>query len=159
MMVTLDTNVPIAANGRNTHASLECQLACVECLLKITAAKSRVRIALDENGLILEEYKQHFCHSGQPGVGDSLFKYLHDHMYQKVKVRLFSITPNDDEERGFEELPINTVDKSDRKFLATAVASGAEIVNALDTDWHIQQVFIADLGVTVKQLCPEHGCV
>lgn len=157
MMVVVDTNVTIAANGQNTHAGLSCQYACVDFLEKIVSNNSRTKIALDECGLILAEYKLHLSHSGQPGVGDMFFKYLHDHMYRKQKVKLFQINPIEDEACGFAELPINDLDKSDRKFLAVAVIAHARIVNALDTDWHLQSEIIKRLNVTVTQLCPEHA--
>jgi hypothetical protein len=79
-------------------------------------------------------------------------------MYLSKKVKIVSITPIADEAKGFNELPPNTLDKSDRKFLAAAVIADAEIFNAMDTDWHQHVAFIASLGVNVQQLCPEHGC-
>lgn len=159
MNVAVDTNVSIVANGRDTHAGLACQLCCVEFLESVISPNSRSKIWIDATGLIFDEYKRHLNYKGQPGVGDIFFKYLHDHMYMDKKVKIASITPIADEARGFNELPVNSVDKSDRMFLAVALTAGAAIVNALDTDWHEQQEFIANLGVTVRQLCPEHGCV
>lgn len=159
MNVVVDTNVAISANGRDTHASLACQYACTAFLEELVSHKKRTYIALDELGLIFSEYSSHLHYKGQPGVGDVFFKYLHDHMYLSKKVKRVPITPIDDETRGFDELPPNTVDKSDRKFLAAAVVASAEIVNATDTDWHGQVVLFADLGINVQQLCPEHGCL
>jgi len=158
MKVVVETNVSIAANGRDTHASLACQFTCVEFLEKLVSSQSRDQVLLDEQGLIFDEYKRHLNYKGQPGVGDMFFKYLHDHMYLDGKVRLVAITPLADEARGFAELPANPVDKSDRKFLVTALVGKGRVFNALDTDWHEQAAFIAALGVKVKQICPEHGC-
>ncbi len=163
MKVVVETNVAISANGRNTHASLACQYACTEFLEGLVSPKKRTKIVLDELGLIFTEYSSHLRYKGQPGVGDMFFKYLHDHMYLGKKVMLVPITSIADENRSFTELPPNTVDKSDRKFLAAAVAAGAgagaKIVNAVDTDWHEQVTFVASLGVNVQQLCPDQGCV
>jgi hypothetical protein len=53
--VVIDTNVAIAANGRHTHAELRCQLACVR---RLRAIKSAERVALDDAGRILDEYKR-----------------------------------------------------------------------------------------------------
>lgn len=158
MKVTIDTNVSIAANGRGTHASYACQLNCVEFLASAISPDTRTKIFLDEPGLILSEYKRYLNYNGQPGVGDIFYKYLHDHMYAAKKVQIVPITPIADEKRGFDELPVNSVDKSDRMFLAVAITTGATIVNAMDPDWHEQQPFIAGLGIAVQQLCPEHGC-
>jgi hypothetical protein len=158
MKVVVETNVTIAANGRDTHATPACQYDCVELLEKLASAKSRDQVLLDAGGLILDEYKPYLHYKGQPGTGDMFFKYLHDHMYMGKRVIRVSITPVTDEARGFAELPVNSLDKSDRKFLAVALVGGGTVVNAMDTDWHEQAAFIAALGVKVRQLCPEHGC-
>jgi predicted nucleic acid-binding protein len=157
MRVVIDTNVTIVANGRSSHASPRCQFACISFLEEIVSIESRTKIALDANGQILAEYKDYLSYSGQPGVGDIFFKYLHDSMYKRAKVQLIQITPINDETRGFKELPINSLDKSDRKFLAVAVKSKANITNAVDTDWHEHRDFIKTLRVRVQQLCPEHA--
>lgn len=159
MNVVVETNVAIAANGRNTHAELSCQFACVEFLEKLASSKSRDTVLLDNRDLLFTEYKRHLNHRGQPGVGDAFFKYLHDNAYSGSRISLISITPNDIECQGFDELPINQIDKSDRKFLAVALVGSGEIFNALDNDWHEQKQFVNALGVVVNQLCPEHGCL
>ena len=65
-------------------------------------------------------------------------------------------TLSDDENRSFEELPENTFDPSDRKFLAVAVIASAVILNATDSDYGEQGALMNDLGVRVEQLCPQH---
>ena len=158
MKLAIDTNVPIAANGKDTHAGLACQLRCIELLEQIATGQLEAVVVLDAGGQIIGEYAPYLNYHGQPGVGDLFFKFLHDHMYAGSKVELVEITSIPDESRGFEELPANELDPSDRKLLATALTSGAEIVNALDTDWHEQGELLTALGVPVRQLCPEHGC-
>lgn len=155
----VDTNVAIAANGRDTHASLPCQFACIGRLQEISSSKSKSQVLLDELGLILAEYSSYLYYRGQPGVGDSFYKFLHDNIYSGGKVSRVAITPSDDESRGFEEIPSNELDRSDRKFLAVAKVGNASIVNALDTDWHIHLEFVSSQGVHVEQLCPELGCL
>lgn len=158
MRAVVDTNIAIAANGRDTHASFECQLACIEFLQELHSPKTQHQVFLDDRDLILEEYRTYLYHHGEPGVGDRFYKFLHDNIYMGIKVQRVCITPLDDETRGFNELPPNTIDKSDRKFLAAAKVANATIFNALDTDWHNHAAFIEVQGVTVEQLCPEHGC-
>lgn len=158
MRVVVDTNVAIAANGRNTHASEECQLACIDLLETLSINKNGEIVVLDDIGLIFDEYSEHLSYRGQPGVGDMFFKYLHDNKHAQRSIVLVSVTPNNDESTGFCELPVNSIDKSDRKFLAVALVAGADIVNALDTDWHEQHAFVSQLDVKTRQLCPEHGC-
>ncbi len=150
----VDTNVAVAANGRNTHADLACQLECVKTLEDVCARRI---VALDDGYRIFEEYKEHLSFAGIPGVGDKFFKHVFDHMYGGDQVDLVSITPCDEGSRGFDELPTNSLDKSDRKFLATAVAANADILNATDSDWSEQQDLTSRLGVTVRQLCPQHA--
>lgn len=156
MRFVVDTNVPIAANGRNTHADPQCQLACLEFLESLVSSKSKSKVViLDETGMIVDEYSRFLYHKGQPGVGDVFFKYIHDHMYAGERIELVRIQPN--EITGFDNLPENNIDPGDRKFLSTAIEGQAEIVNAVDTDWHEQKDFLAEL-VKVRQLCPQHGC-
>ena len=71
MNVVVDTNVAIAANGLDTHASLACQLACTEFLEDLVSPKKRAHIILDESGLIFAEYSHHLNYKGQPGVGEA----------------------------------------------------------------------------------------
>jgi len=150
----IDTNVAISANGINTHASINCQLACIELLENC----KKLYIVIDKAGLIMEEYAKHLSHAGQPGVGDMYFKYLHDNQHAEKKIHTVSITLSDDISRGFDELPTNTLDPSDRKFLATAVVAQAIIVNATDSDWAEQNELLETLNIELKQLCPEHSC-
>lgn len=159
MNVVVDTNVAMAANGRDTHASLTCQYACTEFLEGLVLPRKRTHIVLDAQGLIFAEYSRCLHFKGQPGVGDMFFKYLHDHMYLGEKIQLVPITQITDETRGFNELPPNSLDKSDRKFLATALVAEATVVNALDSGWHKQADFVSELGVNVRQLCPDQACV
>lgn len=157
MNIVIDTNVAIAANGRDTHACLECQMRCIELLEQATAQSSRMSIVLDSLDEIITEYKKHLNYVGQPGLGDAFYKYLHDHMYDAKKITAVEITPNNDLSTGYDELPINSLDKSDRKFLAAALITNGKIINAVDTDWHEQRDLLNALAVEVDQLCPFHA--
>ncbi len=81
-------------------------------------------------------------------------KHIHDEQCREDKVRRFVITPSDDEGRGFDELPENSFDPSDRKFLAVAVVANAVVVNAVDGDWGEARRLMDELEVKVKELCP-----
>ena len=149
----VDTNVAIVANGRETHADIRCQLTCVQRLKSLVA---REIVAIDDGNLILDEYKNHLDFSGGPGVGDMFFKHVFNYRYQCEHVRRVAVTPAEDDRRGFEVLPENTFDRSDRKFLAVAVVAGAVVLNATDSDWGEQEALMDELGVEVSQLCPQH---
>ena len=105
----------------------------------------------------MDEYKKHLHRSGEPGAGDAFFKYLFQHGYTPGCVHRVSLTPINDERRGFEELPVNGFDPEDRKFLAAALVANAAIMNATDSDWHEQQSFLLHRGLVVEQLCPQHA--
>ena len=150
----VDTNVAVVANGRNTHADIRCQRTCVQ---KIISLMKGGIIALDDTGLIINEYKNHLNFFGSPGVGDTFFKFLFDRQHACRRVRRVAITSCCDERRGFGELPENELDPSDRKFLAVAVVSGAAVVNATDSDWNEQRALTDSLGVAVEQLCPQYA--
>lgn len=150
--LVIDTNVAIVANGKSDHSSIDCEIACIEVLEKCKDLK----LALDTEGLVMDEYSKHLNYAGQPGVGDMFFKYLYDNQYSELNVSLHEITPISDETRGFKELPVNDFDPSDRKILTTAFVAGASVVNATDSDWEESRKFLKELNVNVHQLCPEH---
>ena len=150
----VDTNVAIVANGCGTHADLRCQLTCVEQLESVAAGEV---VAIDVGDSILGEYIKHLNLSGRPGVGDKFFKHVFDYQYQEDRVRRVAVTPSKDDRRGFEELPDNTFDPSDRKFLAVAVVAKAVVLNATDSDWEMHEALMNKLGVKVRQLCPRYA--
>lgn len=150
----VDTNVAITANGRNKHADDNCRRACIGELLEVCRGKI---IAIDDSDLIFDEYKRNLRFAGTPGVGDMFLKHVFNHQYNSTHVRRVPITPCDDDDRGFKELPENELDKSDRKFLAAARVAQATILNATDSDWNEQEALTNDLGVVVHQICPQHA--
>ena len=150
----VDTNVAVVANGRHTHADLQCQKLCVEKLRSVVADEV---VAIDDKGAILQEYKSHLNFSGMPGVGDMFFKHVFDYQYRGNRVRRIAITPSADDRRSFEELPENSLDRSDRKFLAVAFVASAVVLNATDSDWREHRELIETLGVEVDQLCPRYA--
>ena len=114
-------------------------------------------VAIDDKDAILKEYINRFSRSGPRSVGDQFFIHVINNQYDKKRVQRVAVTPVDDERRGFEELPENTFDRSDRKFLAVAVSAGAVVLNATDSDWGEQKELTDALGVKVEQLCPQHA--
>jgi len=148
----VDTNVAVVAEGRSDYVSERCRDAC-EVALK--ALVEQGVIVVDEGGKIVEEYEKRLGHA-PGGVGARFFKHVWIEQWRGEKVRQVTITEADDE-RGFEELPPNELDPSDRKFLATAVVGEARILNAVDSDWSEQRRLTDDLSIDVVQLCPEHA--
>jgi len=152
-----DTNVLVVAN-RRSNESLVCVNACSQALLRI---KKWGSLLLDEQGLILQEYRRHLSFSGQPGVGDSFFKWVHDNSGRQDLIQRVRITPRDDDPSNFLEFPdypeLGTFDVSDRKFVAVARASRANpaILNGTDRDWWDYRDALKGAGVKVRFLCPE----
>ena len=153
--LVVDTNVLVAANGRQTHADVRCRTACIDSLVEVCEAGQLV--AIDDGGAIVEEYARHANWAGSPGVGDVFFKHVWNHQYDAARVVRARVTPTKDEDRGFEELPANSFDPSDRKFLAVAVVEKAVVLNATDSDWDEQLDLMRRLAVEVRQLCPQHA--
>ena len=149
-LVVVDTNVGIVANG-GADVDPACERACVDRLED--TIKNGI-VAVDDGGRILDEYCTHFSFAGGPGFGDEFFMHIHNEQHKGARVRKFPITPSSDDTRGFEELPKNTLDASDRKFLAVAVVARAVVVNATDSDWGQAGDLLRDLGVDVEELCP-----
>jgi len=150
----VDTNVAIAANGRDTHADLCCQEACIDWLEYLAVHGV---VAVDESGEILDEYGGYLSHSGSPGMGDAFFRHLFNSQHQGGRVRRVRLTPSDDDRKGFEELPVNNFDRSDRKFLAVAVVAKAVVLNATDSDWVEHGELMRAVRVEANQLCPQHA--
>lgn len=152
--VVVDTNVAMVANGRGTRADAACRAACVERLKAVVASEI---VVVDERGLIFEEYAKRLRWAGAPGVGDAFFKHVFDNQCQPERCLRVPVTPSGDDQRGFEELPPNSFDRSDRKFLAAAVVGRATVLNATDSDWAEHAALVNSLAVEVEQLCPQHA--
>ncbi len=147
----VDTNVAVVADGSSDHADECCESACVTALSEVVRHGV---VIVDETGCILGEYRRQLRRS--QGMGGKFLKHVHDRQWEGRRVRQVPITPAGDD-RGFEELPPNEFDRDDRKFLATAVSAKAEVLNATDSDWAEHRALTDELGVVVRQLCPQYA--
>jgi len=151
----IDTNVAVVANGRDTHASLECQLGCVKKLAEI---KQQHKILIDDQRLILQEYHRRLNIHGQPGTGDMFYRYVFDNQGIAAKVQKITITP--DANGGFVEFPndpdLAGFDSDDKMFVAVAIASSQSptILNAVDSDWAENHEALQRHSILVEELCP-----
>src|SRR5262245_24689600 len=98
---TVDTNVPIVANGNETggkNPTIDCRLAAVTFLKSLVESG---RVFLDQAGEIQNEYRVYLNPKGQPGVGDRFYReVLNSRPGWVVRVEL---RKRDDGE--FEDLP------------------------------------------------------
>lgn len=152
----VDVNVPIVANGRETHADLDCQSASINALLEIVQSGLLV---LDDQMRILDLYREYLNPAGQPGVGDAFMQWAWEN--QAVAERCEQV-PLTADVNGFTEFPddpsLNQFDLADRIYVAVARASSnkPEILNSVDSDWWEHRNALAQNGIRVICLCPQH---
>ena len=159
MIVVVDTNVPIVANGGSEQASPDCVLACVQQIQQITQAG---KLVLDDRWYIIREYMNNLHSEGQPGVGDAFLNWVLQNMTNRERCELVPITPLEPDNRNctdFAEFPndpaLTGFDPSDRKFVAVAIAhvEHPPILEAVDFKWwNFKNVLFAH-GVKVEFLC------
>ena len=154
--IVIDTNVAVVANGHTSQAGPNCRR---ECIARLRRTVNELCVLLDDDNLILCEYRKRLSFSGQPGPGDAFFKWLWDNQGNPDHCRKVAVTTHSD--RGFVEFPndldLSSFDRSDRKFVAVALTSGTEpkVLNASDTDWWHYLQELQQHGIEVVFLCPE----
>jgi hypothetical protein len=149
MTCIVDTNVAVVANERiSPQASLACVDACIQSLKAIMTAG---RIALDDDGEILEEYLPYMRWHGELGLGDEFFKWVVDNQWNTERCDRVPLAPYPEDPR------IASFDLNDRKFVQVALAHPQRppILNAVDSDWRNFEEVLARHGVSVLFLCSE----
>jgi hypothetical protein len=155
----VDTNVPINANKAlnieiNTDVPLECILACVDIIQQIQKESC---IVIDTNGEILNEYRKNLLFKGQPGLGDSFLKWIHDNQGTPDKVCKVEINQDGYSYIEFPDHPdLRDFDPSDRKFVAVANTHPHKppIFQATDSKWWEWKEALQEVGIEVIFLCP-----
>ena len=155
MVVIVDTNVAVVANGQSPQASPNCVDTCINRLERIIRGEEK--LVLDNRWIILSEYMRNLRSSGEPGAGDRFLLWLLRN--KDTQCDLVSITPIDNSEDAFEEFPsdpaLDGFDPADRKFIAVAWAHSARppILQAVDSEWlNFHDAFHRN-GVTVEFIC------
>ena len=150
----MDTNVAVVANGRADQAGPECVVSCIQALRQIRDGRC---LLLDDEGQILQEYRNNLHPSGQRGLGEAFFQWLWNNQANSQHCRMVPVTSHAD--REFEEFPddqcLASFDRDDRKFVAVVLASGTSpmVLNASDTDWWHHRRALERHGVRVDFLC------
>ena len=159
MTVIVDTNVPKIANGFSEQASEDCVEICVERLEQITTGE--MKLALDDQRRIIDEYRRQLNPSGQPGFGDAFLKWVEINWTNPEQCDLVSITLVAGPKINFEEFPddpaLADFDDDDRKFIAVACAHPQKppILQAVDGKWRDFRDALHQNGVRVKYLCED----
>ena len=157
-LCVVDTNVAKTANLATqpdvaSDVSDECVMACIEAIEHVIKKKGLVIDAGDE---IFDEYRQQLSMSGQPGMGDSFMKWVHDHRWSLPDSQRVEITKNED---SYNEFPahdgLNNFDKSDHKFAAVSNAHSDKptILQATDSKWWGWKDALSECGITVQFMC------
>lgn len=147
--VIVDTNVPLVANGSCEGVSAACRLSTIDFLENLLHSG---KIAIDLEGLIEEEYRNNLG-VGSPGVGNRFIQKFFSEAANRV-VRVSASIDRHGHTKNFRfDGSLKNFDLSDRKFVAVAVETGAEIYNATDSDWLEHKDELAKRGIKVRFLC------
>jgi hypothetical protein len=157
MRAIIDTNVLIAANGRDCpQVTPQCRLNSSQYLRNFQVQGI---IVIDNRWLILNEYKNKVNQTGQPGIGDAFLKWVLTNQANFKRCEQVVINPLKDS--SFAEFPndpeLEKFDQSDRKFVAVALATPDRppIVNAVDSDWLEFYEPLVKNGIKIQFLCPD----
>lgn len=157
----VDTNVPKTANlaidpVAIPHELVLCVKACIEVVQNVV---KKGGLVLDSSNEIFDEYRQQLSMQGQPGVGDSFMKWVHDHQYTLPDIERVEITKNGE---SYDQFPahagLTQFDNSDRKFIAVANAHPDKppVLQATDSKWWGWKDALSEVGITVYFLCPDY---
>jgi len=157
----LDTNVPKTANLAIDPAAIPDELVlCVQaCIEAVEHVVRNGGLVLDASNEIFDEYRQQLSMQGQPGVGDSFMKWVHDNQYKMPDVERVEITRNGE---SYDQFPdhsgLKLFDNSDRKFIAVANAHPDKppVLQATDSKWWGWKDALSDVGISVLFLCPDY---
>lgn len=150
----IDTNVLAVANGAHERAGGGCIAACIDALQQAQTGG----VLVDEGRQIFEQYRRNASFRGQPGVGDIFWKWLWDNQANESVCLQIPLEWNGTDYAEFPADPrLATFDRSDRVFVAVAIASEMPhvVLNASDTDWWPVRDVLAEYNVCVTFLCPE----
>lgn len=158
MRCTVDTNVPVVANGHSDSAdggrtpTIDCRLASIEFLKGLLNGG---KIVLDLEGEIQGEYHRNLNLRGQPGVGDRFYLAVINSAPRLVE-RVSLPKQGNGEYDDFPNDPaLNLFHQDDRKFAALSRKERIPVVNATDSDWVNYKGALERNGVSIKFIC---GC-
>ncbi len=160
-LCVVDTNVAKTANFATqpdpaSDVPDECVLSCIEAIEHVINKKGLV---IDAGNEIFDEYRQQLSMSGQPGMGDSFMKWVHDHRRSLSDSQRVEITKNDESYNEFPEHEgLNNFDNSDRKFVAVSNAhpNKPTILQATDSKWWGWKDALSECGIAVQFMCENY---
>lgn len=159
----IETNVALVASDLCEQASADCMESCIAVLMDVIRGQSVV--VLDDDGRVLDEYRKQLSMTGEPRIGDRFLKWVHDHQFVADICERVPVYARDADGLDYAELDgisgLEGFDSDDRKFLATALAGGAQVklLNAVDSDWLNYRDPVVACGVGLEFVCGEASCV
>lgn len=158
MMVIVDTNVAVVANGEWGENYKGCEETCINWLERIMAGETK--LVLDMQWKILGEYSDNL-HSRGAGVGNEFLEWCLRNQTNPEKCELVSITTPANLENEFEDFPkdpeLANFDPDDRIFIAVAHKHPDKppILQAVDSLWLDFREAFSRHGVKVKFICKD----
>jgi len=150
----VDTNVWAMVDkpiGEVSLTEVYCIACCKKWLMNFNS-QSDDRLILDIGQEILKEYRRN---AKEGGIARQLLNVLQ----AQPRNRLVELEIEFDDD-GFAIVPaeISEFDRSDRKFVAVALAHNPHppIVNATDTDWTKARDQIEAVGISVSECCADY---
>ena len=139
--------------------SRDCELACIDRIEQITMGE--VKLALDDERRIIDEYRKKLSPTGQPRVGDAFLKWVEINWTNPKRCVCVPITTIEGSESEFKEFPddpaLQKFDPDDRKFIAVALAHPAKppILEAMDKQWWELRNALRRNCVKVEFICED----
>ncbi len=152
----VDTNVGAIANAANHEAGMACIAASARALHSVISSG---HLFVDNDGLIVREYRSNLHASGQPGPGDVFLKWVLTNEWGSSRITRVQITQDPSDPQNFLEVPPAPpgirYDPSDRKFLAVAAAHPERppILQSFDSKWWGWRHALAAAAIKVHFLC------
>lgn len=156
--IVIDTNVLLVASGLAEQMSDTCLKVCFERLEK---ARTDEQVVVDNQFLILDEYKKKLdANKRPPSPGGEFTRHLLQHMAVPSKVAAIDLTPTNQEKTRFAQFPPDAVleadfDPADRKFVAASYAHPERppIVESADSKWLRWEPRLEAHGICLEVLC------
>lgn len=131
-----------------TLAEIDCLDLCRRWLKAFVDSDDR--LVVDLTYKILGEYRDNITNNG---LARTWLNQLETQPRDRKLVELLIAFDLD----GFAELPAHCLiaDKKDRKMVAVALAHvpTPPLVNATDTDWHLERAKLESVGIALQEIC------
>jgi hypothetical protein len=156
VIVVVDTNVLLVANGQHEDVGDTC---VAKCSRRLSDIRKNDRVAIDDGYEILREYQKKTNHKTGRRPGDAFLKWLLRNNSNPRRCVQVHLTPHAD--RSYISFPDDArlagFDPADRKFVAVAAAhpENPPVLQAADSKWHDWSGSLREHGVEVEFLCPD----